>query len=216
MFRLHTWYVSHLTDEGLTPASDGMLIYTSRSDPGTVPFPNSASRLQAIRLISIGGSPSDVLANTTLATDNPIYIQGDFNSGGSVKGVALVADAINILSNAFTGRNCGTRPIASVTNINAAFFGGNVPTPSGGGDYSGGLENYPRFHEDWSGGVNCNILGSFINLWTSSQAVGIWGDADYSPPVRNWGWDVRFQNPDFWPPFIPSIFSVERSGFLEG
>jgi len=26
---------------------------------------------------------------------------------------------------------------------------------------------------------------------------------------------VRFQDPDFWPPFIPSIFSVERVGFLE-
>jgi hypothetical protein len=219
MFRLHTWYVSHLTDEGLTPASDGMLIYTSRSPTATIPFPNTGTRFQAIRLISIGGTPADLLFNTTIATDNPIYIQGDFNSGGgTVRGVALVADAINILSNAFTGKNCNSGlTAATVTNINAAFFGGNVPTPAGGGTYSGGLENYPRFHESWSG-VNCNILGSFINLWVSSQATGDWvyGGDRYEAPGRNWGWDVRFQNPNFWPPFIPSIFSVERVGFLEG
>ena len=221
MFLLHTWYLDHLTDEGLTPAGDGMLLYTSRSDPGTVPFPNTGTRVQAIRLVSMGGSPADLMFNTTIATDNPIYIHGDFNSGGgTVRGVALVTDAVNILSNGFTTKSCAQAHTdianGTVTNINAAFFGGNVPTPAGGGTYSGGLENYPRFHERWSG-VNCNILGSFINLWTSSQATATWGSGSvYSPPNRNWGWDVRFQNPNFWPPFIPSIFSVERVGFLEG
>jgi hypothetical protein len=221
LFWLHTWYESHMADEGINWAGDGMLIYTSRSDPGTVPFPNTGTTVQAIRLISLGGSPADLLANTTVATDNPIYIQGDFNSGGGVvRGVALVADSVNILSNVFSSKLCSQSHTsianATVTNINATFFGGNVPTPGGGGTYSGGLENYPRFHERWTG-VNCNILGSFINLWTSSQAVGVWGQSNvYSPPNRNWGWDVRFQNPDFWPPFIPSIFSVELVGFYEG
>jgi len=64
-----------------------------------------------------------------------------------------------------------------------------------------------------------NILGSFVNLWTSVQAKSEWRSArdgdTYSAPTRNWGWDVRFQDPDFWPPFIPSVFSVERVGFLE-
>ncbi|TDJ50070.1 MAG: hypothetical protein E2O45_03545 [Nitrospina sp.] len=219
LFRLHTWYVSHMASEGITWAGDGLLLYVSRSPTTTIPFPNTGARLQAIRLISIGGTPADLLANTTVATDNPVYIQGDFNSGGgTVRGVALVADAINMLSNNFTTKNCNSGlTVAGVTNINAAFFGGNVPTPAGGGVYSGGLENYPRLHENWSG-VNLNILGSFINLWTSFQADGDWvyGGDRYRAPGRQWGWDVRFQNPDFWPPFIPSIFSVERVGFLEG
>ncbi len=223
MFRLHTWYVSHMDSEGITWAGDGMILYTSRSPTGTIPFPNTGTRFQAIRLINIGGTPADLLENTTIATDNPIYVQGDFNSGGgTVRGVALVADAINILSNSFTTKNCNSGlTVTTETTINAAFFGGNVPTPSGGGIYSGGLENYPRMHEDWSPGgtqENLNILGSFINLWPSSQADGDWeyGNDRYEAPVRNWGWDVRFQNPDFWPPFVPSIFSVERVGFLEG
>ena len=223
---LHIWYLDHLTQEGLLPGRSGMLVYTSRSPHwtvGPVPFPNNdANRFDAIRLINMGGS-TNLLFNTTVATDNPIYIHGHFNDGaggGTVRGVALVGDAINILSNGFTTKLCSQAhtdiPNPPVTNINAAFFGGNVPTPAGGGTYSGGLENYPRFHERW-GGVNCNILGSFINLWTSSQAVGNWGQGGvYQPPNRNWGWDVRFQNPNFWPPFIPSVFSVERVGYLDG
>ena len=224
--KLHDWYKSHLDSEGLLPGSNGMLIYTSRSPhalTGPVPFPNDEpdNRLDAIRLINMGGATA-LRYNTTVATDNPLYIHGHFNDGvgGPVRGVALVSDAINILSQGFTGKTCAQAhtdiPNPPVTNINAAFFGGNVPTPGlGSGPYSGGLENYPRFHERW-GGVNCNILGSFINLWTSSQATERWGKSGvYQPPNRNWGWDVRFQNPTFWPPFIPSVFSVERVGYLD-
>jgi hypothetical protein len=187
-----------------------------------VPFLNNdPNRFDAIRLINMGGS-TNLRYNTTVATDNPLYVHGHFNDGaggGTVRGVALVADAINIFSQGFTSKLCTQAhtdiPNPPVTNINAAFFGGNVPTPSGGGNYSGGLENYPRFHERW-GGINCNILGSFINLWTSSQATERWGKGGvYQPPNRNWGWDVRFQNPNFWPPFIPSVFSVERVGYLD-
>jgi len=193
-----------------------MLIYTSRSPTGTIPYPNDDARFEGIRLISMGGSPAQLWDETTVATDNPIYIQGDFNKLNT-KGVALVADAINILSNAFATKACNSGLTnATETTVNAALFGGNVPTPNGGGTYSGGLENYPRFHEKWSS-INCNILGSFINLWTSFQGDGTWvyGGNRYKAPGRNWGWDVRFEDPSFWPPFIPSIFSVERVGFLE-
>ena len=44
--------------------------------------------------------------------------------------------------------------------INAAFLGGVDTTPlnGGAGAYNGGLENYPRFHEDW-GGVDAELPG---------------------------------------------------------
>ncbi|MFQ5450987.1 MAG: hypothetical protein ACE5E9_10180 [Nitrospinaceae bacterium] len=215
LYALQQWYEAYLNNLGLSLAGSGFLVYASRSPDAS--FTNQNGNLQAIRLLAIDGTSSPQLSDdTTLATDNPIYIQGDFNTVDT-HGVALVGDAINILSNAFTGKTCnGGLANAAVTTINAAFFGGNVPTPAGGGTYSGGLENYPRFHERWSG-IHCNIRGSFINLWTSSQANSTWayGGDRYKAPNREWGWDVRFQNPDFWPPFIPSIFSIERVGFLE-
>jgi hypothetical protein len=217
---LGQWYTDYLNTQGLTLGQNGMLIYTSRSPDaaagGPIPYLNNDATFEAIRLVNAPGIAPQVWTNTTIATDNPVYIQGDFNTV-TTQGVAIVADAINILSNGFGTKACNSGlSNATVTSINAALFGGNVPTPQGGGNYSGGLENYPRFHERWTG-VNCNIDGSFINLWTSLQADGNWvyGGNRYTAPGRNWGWDVRFGNPNFWPPFIPSIFSVERVGFLE-
>jgi hypothetical protein len=215
---LGQWYIDYLANQGLTLGDNGMLLYASRSPTATIPYLNNDARFEAIRLANRPGISAQVHTRTTIATDNPVYIEGDFNNV-TTQGVAIVADAINILSNNFASqlKDCDDAlKNATETTINAALFGGNVPTPQGGGTYSGGLENYPRFHESWSG-IDCNILGSFINLWTSSQADGTWayGGNRYKAPGRQWGWDTRFGNPDFWPPFIPSIFSVERVGFLE-
>jgi len=241
LYALGLWYQAYLADNGLQLAGDGMLIYTSRSPDAS--FTNNGSDLQAIRLITIDPTSSPQLVDeTTLATDNPIYIHGDFNTINT-RGVALIGDAMNILSNAISktvkpAKPCGipfyagsSTPNllrhyqAATTTINAALFAGHVPTSSDGTVYSGGLHTYPRLHEDWTqrsyswsnSTRTLNINGAFINLWDSEQADGVWciGGDCYSGPVRNWGWDVRFQDPDFWPPFIPSIFSVERVGFHE-
>jgi hypothetical protein len=227
LYALGLWYEAYLADQGLTLAGDGILIYTSRSPDNT--FTNSGSDLEAIRLISMDATSSPQLVDeTTLATDNPVYIHGDFNTVDT-HGVALIGDAMNILSNILVTKPCGiswstlyNNYGASTTTVYAALFAGHVPTSADGTVYSGGLHTYPRLHEDWTQRTwnptrTLNIIGSFINLWDSDQADGVWciGGDCYSGPQRNWGWDVRFQDPDFWPPFIPSIFSVERVGFLE-
>ena len=259
---LQRWYVAYLADLGLSLAGDGILIYASRSTGAG--FTNQSGNLQAIRLVEIDRldgvppyrSSPQLLDETTLATDNPLYVQGDFNSINT-KGAALVSDAFNILSNNFRnhqaravarhwrhsgwhrlpprgGKTCG-RGISSgwlawyfrgtETTVNTAVFAGNVHERTTDGD---GVHVYPRFHEFWwdpgppawppRKTSNLHILGSFVNLWASEQAKTEWcpaGGDCYSAPTRNWGWDVRFQDPDFWPPFIPSVFSVERGGFLE-
>jgi hypothetical protein len=224
---LHVWYLDYLTDNGLNWAGDGMLIYASRSGTGTIPNPNNGTRLDAFRFKVQGGSQPTLLANTTFATDNPIYIQGDFNTINT-KGVAIVADASNILSNSFTTRCNGCMPGASETTVNTAFFSGITPNTATSGGLSnaddGGLHNFARLHENWGNPNTLNINGSFVSLFQSTQADGSWchqgypngGDSCYNRPTRAFGWDVRFEDPSFWPPFIPSIFSVERVGFIEG
>ncbi len=219
LHRLGQWYKDYLDSQGLNWAGDGMLIYTSRSPTAPIPFANNGARREAIRLLSLGGSPAKVWVNTTVATDNPIYIQGDFNTD-TTRGVALVSDATNILSTSFTSKDDSvTYPKAGNTTVNAAFFSGIKPNPVGGTRIGGGLHNYPRMHENWGNDRTLTISGSFISLWESTQATGDWchGSSSncYLRPVRNFGWDVRFQDPNFWPPFIPSIFSVERVGFIE-
>lgn len=242
LYALGLWYQAYLDNQGLGLAGDGMLIYTSRSPDAT--FTNNDDTVfQAIRLITMDATSSPQLVDeTTVATDNPIYIHGDFNTIDT-HGVALIGDAMNVLSNAISKTAIPAKPCgipfyagsgtpnllrhyqAATTTINAALFAGHVPTVPGGPVYSGGLHTYPRLHEDWTqrpyswsnSTRTLDINGAFINLWDSEQADGTWciGGDCYSGPVRNWGWDVRFQDPDFWPPFIPSIYSVERVGFLE-
>ena len=238
---LQRWYVAYLASQGLSLGGNGILVYTSRSPDSS--FTNHNGNLQAIRLVRIDRFHSipELLDETTLVTDNPLYVQGDFNSINT-KGVALVSDAFNILSNDFVnhypgygsippngGKVCGYGQEVlfyyfrgSETTVNAAIFTGNVHNRVTDGD---GAHVFPRFHEWWHVKPNfpykasvLNILGSFINLWTSKQANSEWcpaGGDCYSAPIRNWGWDVRFQDPNFWPPFVPSVFSVEIVGFLE-
>ncbi|QPJ64505.1 MAG: hypothetical protein G3M78_03465 [Candidatus Nitrohelix vancouverensis] len=218
---LESWYEAYLADNGLSLAGDGILIFTSRSPDAS--FDNQSGDLQAIRLVKLDATSSaQVSDETTLVTDNPVYIHGDFNTINT-HGVAVIGDAINVLSNAFVTKPCGISQNTlfnnykgTTTSVNAALFSGNLPTQADGSEYSGGVHSYPRLHEWWTGN-SLNILGSFVNLWVSEQADGLWclGGDCYSGPTRNWGWDIRFQDPDFWPPFIPSIYSVERVGFLE-
>ena len=226
---LGLWYEDYMASEGITWAGDGMLIFVSRSPLQAPPaaWANAGTNLQAIRLRQMGASQPRVRERTTVATDNPIYVMGDFNTVSTV-GVALVSDATNILSNNFNNKNgpFGAVPGASNTTVNAAFFSGvsvnqeDGPVGPNGERMGGGMHNYARLHENWGNANTLNFNGSFIALWQSSQASSPW--CHWSPlgcylrPSRQFGWDVNFQNPDYWPPFIPSIFSVERVGFLEG
>ena len=83
------------------------------------------------------------------------------------------------------GEPYNTLPGASETTFNFAMVTGSYETESG--RYSGGLENLPRFHEDWSG-VPCNVSGSFVNLFDSQYATGDWryGSDRYRAPIRAW------------------------------
>jgi Tfp pilus assembly protein PilX len=226
LYALELWYQEYLADPANgsgTLAGAGFLVYASRSPDAS--FANTADPMQAIRLMQIGaGSAAQLLDETTFATDNPVYIDGDFNTV-STQGAAIIGDAINFLGNNWNDtKNCGGGiPSAggagsTQITVRAALFGGYSPTTAIGGTYGGGLHNYMRYHEEWrANGVTSDFKGSLIGLWTSQQATGNWcqGGDCYQPPVRSWGWDTRFADPDFWPPFIPSIFSVERVGFLE-
>jgi hypothetical protein len=226
LYALELWYTQYLADPANgsgTLADAGFLVYASRSPGAPIPFPNTGNPKQAIRLMQIGaGSSPQLSANTTFATDNPVYIDGDFNSVNTV-GAAIIGDAINLLSISWNdSKTCpGGYPTpgangSTQATVRAAFFGGYSATDAPGGTYGGGLHNYMRYHERWSGRT-ADFKGAMIGLWTSVQETGNWcqGPRCYQPPTRAYGWDSRFGDPDFWPPFMPSIFGVERVGFLE-
>ena len=157
----------------------------------------------------------------TVVTPNPLYVQGNYNATGSdvgknetlnAKPASLIGDSINILSTAWNDANSslgiGSRK-ANDTTVNAAVLGGIVP--SGGGYYSGGVENFPRFLEDW-GGRTLTYNGSMVVMFNSKTATAPWGGADvYSPPARNWAFDINFLDASKLPPGTPEVRAIIRS-----
>jgi hypothetical protein len=138
----------------------------------------------------------------TVASDNPVYIQGDYNTAGTRQPAAVMGDAIMILSNNWRDTNSssdinsGLRN-ATNTTINTAILGGIVttdPAVSGRTAYSGGVENFPRFMENWNG-QTLKYSGSMVQLFESKQAVGRWGVStqSYNPPVRDWAYETLFR-----------------------
>jgi hypothetical protein len=169
---------------------------------------------RAIRLKN--GAKIAPVKGLTFVSENPVYIQGNYNTGDSPpsntgtytnpigtdsgnaytwKPCAIVADAINVLSNAWTWDNSattGTARVASNTTINAALVTGNVA--SDGTNYSGGGENFIRFLENWSG-QSFTYYGSMVQFWKSKQATGPWSSSStvYTAPTTNkWFYDIHF------------------------
>ena len=107
---------------------------------------------------------------------------------------AVIADAVNILSNSWVDSNSSaslSSRVASNTTVNAAIVSGIVP--SANNYYSGGAENFPRFLETWSGKVS-HLLWLNGGALSKSPVHQSLGSANvYNPPNRQWFFDTNFQ-----------------------
>ena len=161
----------------------------------------------------------------TIVTNAAMYMWGDYNTV-NWKPAALIADVATFLSNTWTDAASTTFPrprTFATTSVWAALLAGNSETPCDARNcgspqpYGGGLENFPRFIENWGGsaaGTPFNYTGSLVSLFVSRQSARLWGhtlnagSAYYSPPVRNWSFETRFRNPMLLPPGTPRLGSV--------
>jgi hypothetical protein len=86
---------------------------------------------------------------------------------------------------------------------------------SGESRLNGGMHNFPRFLERWR--ERWNFAGSMIPLYHSTQAVGQYNanSTIYSPPIRNWSFDVTFLDPNKLPPSTPSFQYVQPTAFRQ-
>jgi hypothetical protein len=191
-------YQNHLPDNGL--------IYATRDDAAGFEQPGIRV-MNAAEIYNADG--------LTLVTNDPAYIQGDFNSVNK-KPVAVISDAVNIVSNNWSDANSDmglNDRLAVNTEVNAAFISGVDETI--GSTYGGGLENYPRLHEKWSG-MTLTIRGSFVHLWDCQIADGSWGNSSYSAPVRNWDYDSDFSDVANLPVFTPQVVGIEKVASWSG
>jgi hypothetical protein len=158
----------------------------------------------------------------TVATASPLYVFGNYNQTNAANlgtsnttttlPASLVADAVTILSANWTDANSQAAVAsrnATPTTVNAAILAGAVDTA--GGNYGGGMENFPRFLETWGLANPFTYNGSMVKMFPSQYATNIWGNANvYAPPARNWTFDVNFNNPAKLPPLTPSLETVIR------
>jgi len=180
-----------------------------------------------------GSHASSPQAGLTVASENATYIVGNYNTGGSppvnggtnlaasnavagytVQPASVIADAVTIVSSNWTSGNyngvasLNSRP-ATNTTVNTALISGIVA--SDGTSYSGGVENYLRLQENWSG-RRLTYYGSIINLFESTQATAPWQNTGnyYNAPGRNWYFDINFLDPNKLPPGTPILRSLKR------
>jgi Tfp pilus assembly protein PilX len=184
----------------------------------------------------------------SIISDQAVYIRGNYNCGTACTApdfekpgnddqripAAVMADTINVLSNNWSLDDLTSiKPItgrtATETTINAAFLAGIDITGGvnglGGQDLNdntgGGLNNYPRFHENWASTVPFNYLGSLVSLSAPRKVNGIFCGSDfenpncniYNPPIRNWSYDLKFNNAANLPPLTPRVLSLKQELF---
>jgi hypothetical protein len=193
-------------------------------------------------------SVSSDTGGLTIVTERPMYVLGDYNTV-VWRPAALMADAITFLSNPPNpamanagGAPCNASSIgwcdlqqtnmaqrgARTTTVNAAILAGHSATTCdfmragcAAPAYGGGVENFPRFLENWNG-VVFRYTGSLVSLYTNRFVNGLWNNttnsgfanlAYYAPPVRQWQFDVNFRFPERLPPGTPSVGTVLQTAF---
>ncbi|MBZ5650336.1 MAG: hypothetical protein LAO18_07635 [Acidobacteriia bacterium] len=145
--------------------------------------------------------PDTGLGGFTVASENPVYIQGNYNSDNTDpfwnnpppaapadinhSAAAVIADAVTVLSNNWSDTNSMLNPLNlggrapnTPTYYRLAIAGGkniNFPQPAGTGqDFGtdGGVHNFLRYIETWGGSGGLYYRGSLVSLYYAQYATG--------------------------------------------
>jgi len=189
---------------------------------------SSSGKLTAVRVVNGQTLPA---AGLTVATPRPLYVKGHYNAAdvtvGSTntaasKPASLVGDAITVQSGSWSdsyssGTALNSRPAANTT-VNAAFLAGIVQTTNSAGTkkYSGGVENFPRFLENWSS-KTFTYNGSMVVMFPSRFATKFWvapGSTVYNAPNRRWAFDSNFLSMSKLPPCTPQVQKLVRGQWM--
>ena len=189
--------------------------------------------------VNLGVCPDGVACGLTIVSENPVYVQGDFNasSGAGVftgphVATSIVADAVTLLSNQWNDVNSFSSPYnpGGRTGVTTTYRFGVVagkglsfplPAACGGGpcyqDFGtdGGVHNFLRFLESW--GSSLWYRGSVVSFYYNRQATGTYKCCTtvYGPPTRDYNFDSEFLTPSLLPPRTPLFRDVNTIGFSQ-
>ena len=187
---------------------------------------------RALKLIN-GSLGNIVSPGLTIATENPVYIQGDFNANAAGFGnphvaTSVIADGVTLLSNNWNDNVSFTQPYSPGSRARSAqsyyrvaiIAGKNAPFPNPPAgpvaDFGtdGGAHNFLRMLET---GGTVNYRGSIATFYYSRQAVGTYkgGTTVYGAPTRNFNFDTDFLDPALLPPLTPVFRDLNSLGFTQ-
>ena len=240
---------TNFTASNLCPTAPALWsMYASAGEARENPpyFFRHALKLVNGSLINLGtacyGAAPNPPCGLTIASENPVYIQGDYNAPGGALAAAgtvatsVAADAVTLLSDNYNDVNSFISPYlnagggfvgrnAVTTAYRVAIIAGKqIPFPippievASQVDFGtdGGLHNFLRYIENW-GPATLNYQGSLVSFYYSRQAIGLYKGAPvYSPPNRIYAFDGNFVNgPQWLPPRTPSLRTVNTIGFSQ-
>jgi hypothetical protein len=192
-----------------------------------------------------GGVNNLPTAGLTIASENPVYVQGNYNATEVTPTAnwanqepnvpsSIIADSVTLLSRvwrddlSFRFPNAPASRPAATTGYRFAVIAGkglSFPHPGapGGNPHflfgtDGGVGNFLRLLEHWNaGGVAINYRGSIISLFHSRQGTGTfkWGDNVYTFGVRNFTFDDDFLTAALLPPGTPMFRDVNTLKFRQ-
>ncbi len=240
---------------GATPSYNGV---SGSVPPGAVaPLNNTADPLtllsggqarvnrqllyrHALKLTN-GGLGNLVAPGLTIAAENAVYLQGDWNASGGWTGASvatsIAADTVVALSNIWNDVNSfGTaanvnpysmtgRRRGAATYYRVALISGKgmiFPSPpTAGGTYGtdGGAHNFIRYIEgDATAGDTVWYRGSLVTFYYARQnlmphkcCAGI----IYGVPTRQFSFDTNFLDPSLLPPLTPAFRDINALGFSQ-
>jgi hypothetical protein len=190
---------------------------------------------RALKLVN--GQLGSLPPGLTVVSENPIYVQGNFNASGTSFNTtthvpaALIADAVTFLSNNWNDIRSFTAPSDSLarpatgTIYRMALITGKglaFPQPSGtdasfGSD--GGAHNFMRSLENWdTTGTIHRYRGSMVSFFINRQGVGTFKCCDqdaYNRGDRAWSFDTDFLLPSKLPPGTPMFRDVNTLTFRQ-
>jgi hypothetical protein len=211
--------------------------------------------LNNVPLRTDGGQTADSPGGFTVASENPVYILGDYNSNAADSAnwpndttaaleltddkaghaaAAVIADTVTLLSNNWMDLESMTAPVTSLGNRTAATTTSYRLAISAGKNRSfaystttlwnataadtgtdGGVHNFLRYLENWN--TTAHYKGSLVSLYYSTYNTGFYKCCTtvYSPPTRDYSFDLDFTRPGGLPPGTPLFKDVESLGFRQ-
>jgi hypothetical protein len=209
---------------------------TTQLNPANAKVNRAILFRRALKLVN-GSLGSIVSPGFTVATENPVYIQGHWNANAAGFGnphvaTSVVADAVMLLSTAWNDNNSytspwaiGGRPRSSDTYYRVAIIAGKgpiFPNPDGTGatfGTDGGAHSFLRFLEGTGAAPNTiHYRGSLATFYYHRQAVGPFrccGGMVYGVPARDYAFDADFLTPALLPPLTPVFRDLNTLGFSQ-